>query len=220
MTEENSNEFEDKSVGNAEYNDKRKHQKRDQFRMLAKPRNLKAVKFIITRWGGFGKERIDDETFEMYANIWIWLVNKGQKEDKKLDEFPVTPGGIRMTLEYMRRVLMDEMMNHTPVDFLKKCSTKMDDYLQWYESDLGRFVFRCEQLFETDRIKSQTHVVRKYLVDGIKDGDKGLIKVWAQMVGRDKGENEDEGYDPIEVVNKYLDEKGNPAKVIQIKKTS
>lgn len=219
MMEENSVEFEDKSTSNAAINEKRKHEKRDQTRMKAKPRNLQAVKFIISRWGR-GVSALEDESFSEYCEIWIWLLSKGKKEDKDLETFSVTPGGIRMSIEYMRRVLMDEMALHTPANLMEKCLTRMDDYLQWYESDLGRFVFRCEQLFETDRIKSQTHVVRKHLLDGIKAGDKGLIKVWAQMVGRDKGENEEEGYDPIEVVNKYLDEQGRPAKVVSIKKTS
>lgn len=154
--------------------------------------------------------KLTDQQLQDYTEIWDWLSVRAKKEGLDIEKMGSTSGGVCMTVEYMRAVLMDEMVDFEVKKFMQKCGTRLDDYLKWYESDLAKFVFRSEQLFENDRIKSQVHLVRKELLKGIKSGDNKKIDMWLKATGRAKGEEPDEeGFNPT-IVDKYLDEKGRP----------
>lgn len=138
-----------------------------------------------------------------YTTLWKWLGIRAEKEGKNLGEFVTTRGGVRLSLEYLRRVHDDEMEHHTAKSLRDKCNAKLDDYLMWGESELADFIFRCEQLVETDRMERQTHVVRKKMVEGIKEGDKKMTQMWMEMTGRDKADlKEKEGF-TMQIVDRY-----------------
>ena len=173
-------------------------------RMEYLPRAYNGVALIISQWGG-EKLGIKSPRFWEYVQLWKWLQVRAQKEEKNLEEIPSTPGGIRMSVEYIRRVHEDQMDTHTPFSLRQTCHTLLDDYLMWFESEYAEFVFRCEQLVETQRMKSQYHIARKELEKGLKSGDKKMIEMYLKAVGRDKSEAEDKEEFKIEVVERYLD---------------
>lgn len=180
-------------------------------RLKSEPRNIRSVATIISAWGrGQGNKMAthNKKLYDEYCEIWNWLVVRAKRDGLNLEEMPITAGGVRLTLEYVRRVLRDEMMEYTQNGFMEYCLVQLDDYLRWYESDMAKFVFRSEQLFEQDRIKSQKHLVRKKLIEGIKSGDEKSIKMFLDMTGLTKaGEPDEEGYQVINI-KKYLDDKG------------
>lgn len=154
---------------------------------------------LVSKWvGGSLQER-----FLEYTVLWKWLGIKGKKEDRNIELMLVTEGGVKLSLEYLRRVHDDEMGDYQAKGLRESCGVKMDDYLLWSESELAEFIFRCEQLIETERMERQTHLVRKKLIEGLKGGDKKSMQMFLEMTGRDKaGEPEKEGF-TMKVVDKY-----------------
>ena len=175
----------------------RKYQ--EKVRLTSKPRTLPAVCLVVSEWVG---GTMNDEYLE-YTTLWKWLGIRAEKEGKNLLDMPTTKGGIKLSLEYLRRVHDDQMAEHTAKSLRERCGVKLDDYLMWSESELADFIFRCEQLIETDRMERQTHVVRKKMVEGIKEGDKKMTQMWMEMTGRDKADlKEKEGF-TMKVVDRY-----------------
>ena len=154
---------------------------------------------LVSKWVGGSMQ----EMFLEYTVLWKWLAIRAAKEGKNIEQMMVTEGGVKLSLDYLKRVHNDEMENYTTKSLRDVCQVKMDDYLLWSESELAEFVFRCEQLVETDRMERQTHKVRKKLLEKIDAGDNKSISSWLEMTGRDKaGEPEKEGF-TLKVVDKY-----------------
>lgn len=181
---------------------------RERLRMATKGRDLRSAAYIV-RTDAWQGGKLDQQRYEDYLEIWDWLNVRAKKDGLDLEKMPCTSGGLRMSVEYMRRVLVDEMMDFEVKKFMVFCGVKLDDYLKWYEGDLAKYVFRTEQLWENDRIKSQVHLVRKELLKGIKDGDNKKIDMWLKMTGRAKGDDKEEEDFNQPMVNKYLDAQGN-----------
>ena len=154
---------------------------------------------LVSKWVGGSLE----EKYLTYTTLWKWLDIRGKKEDKEIEKMPVTEGGIKLSLEYLRKVHDDEMEDYSAKGLRESCSVKMDDYLLWSECEMAEFVFRCEQLVEQDRMARQTHVVRKKMIQGIKEGDKKTMGMWLEMQGMDKGDaGATEGF-TLKVVDEY-----------------
>jgi hypothetical protein len=154
---------------------------------------------LVSKWVGGSMQ----EKYLEYTVLWKWLGIRAKKEDRDIEQMMVTEGGVKLSLEYLRRVHDDEMGDYQAKGLRESCGVKMDDYLLWSEGELAEFVFRCEQLVETDRMERQTHIVRKKLIEGLKEGDKKSMQMFLEMTGRDKaGEPEKEGF-TMKVVNKY-----------------
>lgn len=204
MTEELNSEPQNQ-FSNKDFNQHKPTNKaKERARMDFKVRDYKGASHIIAHWGN-EKLGVKSPRFWEYLELWKWLKVRATKEDKDLDAMGSTPGGIRMSVEYIRRVHEDQMDKHTPKTLRDVCHTFLDDYLLWFESDLAEFVFRCEQLVETQRIKSQYHVARKKLIAGVETGDKKMLEMYLKATGRAVSEAEEkEGY-RTEVVDKYLD---------------
>lgn len=169
------------------------------------PRNFQGVCNIVSNWGG-EKIGVKSPKYWEYSQLWKWLEVRAEKEEKNIWELPCTPGGVRMSVEYIRRVHEDEMEDHTPKSLRDTCHTFLDDYLLWFESDLAEFIFRCEQLVETQRIKSLYHVARKKIKEGINsDKNTKYLDMYVKMIGRDKAVAEEKEGNKIEIVDEYLD---------------
>jgi len=184
--------------------EKHRENRRLKVRVWAYGNVVQIIKSWGEGWRGNGLQ--DEEKLEEYVSIWQWLVSKAETEGKDLYQLPATSGGLRLTVEYMRRVLEDEMETHTNKEFKEKCQVKMDDYLIWMQSDLAQFVFRCERIIESERINSQMHVARKKLLKGLEAGDKKSLDTWLKFVGRDKGIATDNTGYVIRVVDRYAED--------------
>ena len=176
---------------------KRRYQ--EKVRMKEKVWTYVEVCRLVSKWCG---GTMNDKYLE-YTTLWKWLDIRAKKETKNIQEMSVTEGGVKLSLEYLRRVHDDEMMEHTARTLREKCEVKMDDFLVWSESELAAFVYRSEQLIETDRMEKQTHVVRKNLIEAIKAGDKKAMSMWLEMTGRDKADLKDKEGFTMQVVDKY-----------------
>lgn len=177
---------------------KRKYQ--EKIRLREKVWTYVEVCRVVSKWVGGSLE----EKYLEYTTLWKWLDIRGKKEEKEIEKMMVTEGGIKLSLEYLRRVHDDQMEDYTTKDLRECCGVKMDDYLLWSESELAEFVFRCEQLVETERMQRQTHIVRKQMIKGIKEGDNKKIQQWLEMTGRDKAERGDVERFTMKVVDKYV----------------
>lgn len=181
------------------WRNKAKRNHAEKKRMQEKQWTYADVCQLVGDWlGGNESDRYLD-----YTVLWKWLAIRATKEGKKLEEMMVTSGGIKLTLEYLRRVHDDEMGDYTALGLRTTCLVKMDDFLLWSESEIAEFVFRCEELVEQDRMKRQSHLVRKKMIENIKAGDKKTMGMWMEMKGLDKAcEPEKEGF-TLKVVDKY-----------------
>ncbi len=155
---------------------------------------------LVSKWVGGSLE----EKYLTYTTLWKWLDIRAKKEEKEIEKMMVTEGGVKLALEYLRKVHDDEMGDYQAKGLRESCGVKMDDYLLWSESEMAEFVFRCENLVETERMERQAHIVRKVMINGIKEGDNKKIQQWLEMTGRDKAERGDvEGF-TMKVVDKYV----------------
>ena len=203
-------------VEKAAHKEQQKRKYAEKVRLTIKPWTYVEVCRLVSEWMGGTL----NDGYSEYTTLWTWLEIRAGKEDKKLIEMPTTKGGVKLSLEYLLRVQNDTMTDHTTRNLREKCGVKLDDYLLWSESELAAFVFRCENLIEADRMERQAHVVRKVMINGIKEGDNKKIQQWLEMTGRAKADLKDtEGF-VINVVETYNVPEMNQTNVVQLPKAN
>lgn len=168
-------------------------------RVDPKCRNNGSVKKILGEWL-FKKETVQNEKGELpndpelevsnaevyreYFILWGWLSDRAKADGKDLFRMRSTKGGVRMTLEYVRRIHENLMKDFDPKEFRVQCRVRLDDYLMWQDSEMGKLIFRIEELIENDRLKKQYHIVRDQMEKGIVGGDKKMIETWLKVTAK------------------------------------
>lgn len=148
-------------------------------------------------------EKKNEGRYREYMTIWKWFSEKTKADGKSVNVMRATSGGVRMSLEYLRMVLEDEMENYRPGDFRVTCNCRLDDYLIWLESTMAEEVFRIEQLVENDRLKKQYHIARRQIEKGMLAGDKKMLEMWLKTNSMFDGITKDSAGYRIETVGEY-----------------
>ena len=143
------------------------------------------------------------DRYYTYCTVWDWLFAKAKEEGKALAKLPCTPGGLRLSLEYITRILNDAIEINFG-ELRKFCNTRLDEYLLWEKSELAAFIFHVEQQIETKRIKQQFRIVRSVLLEEIQAKNMKAVDMWTKMTGKNIEDDDDFGI-PINVVNEYVE---------------
>lgn len=200
----------------------------EKSRLIPACRNFNSVKKILSAWLNTSdnvtadpeRDKANVMRYREYYVLWTWLEARADAEGKEVYFMKTTPGGVRMTVEYLRMIHEDEIKDFKPSVFRGVCDTLLDDYLMWSESDLGKFVFRTEQLMERERMRKQFSRIRGVMEKGIIEGDKKLLEMWMKSQGMFDGDNGvgTEGY-RVEIVDHYPED-GEVRKVLKPEDTS
>jgi hypothetical protein len=193
------------------------------------PRGRQSILNIFKKWRGLWdwddnkkdlppeEEKKATDRYKEDVVIWDWINEKASEEGKSFEQTNLTPGEVRLGVEFVRNVLNETILEKKPLELRRDAKCELAEFLIFDRGDLGKFCYRLEQIVETNRVKRMYPIVRKRLEaiisqEAPQKGDGSAMKAidtWYKATGRFKGaDSEKEGF-YIKIVQGY-DEQGNP----------
>lgn len=158
----------------------------------------------LTIWRWFPKQANDaKEKRSHYRSIWNQLVAEAKQDDEDVYTWPVTVGGLRITMVFLENVYLSPASIGVR-ELIEKASVRLDDYFLWEKGKFGSYCKVLEKRIAKRQMQGYFKDVLKTLDDMAKEKNLRACETLLKAMGRLNGEVDEREGLKIEVVEKYI----------------
>lgn len=159
----------------------------------------------------------DKKGHENFRTAWRYLYRRGLTDGFNIMADNPPASFVALTMAWMERVLMDADLIKVE-EVCARCGATLDEYLEWEQSDLGKYVKRVDSAIAKERMDGSTRRVLRKIVEWVteKDDKKGA-ELFLRATGQLDGVKDNSPGLPVKVIQTYVMGDNRPKEVPQAK---